>query len=101
MKTAEYKEIVIYQDPQAGWHTGPNAIPQEFVITLYQDRVEVLWAVAWCRGGAGRTELLDADYFQTHTIDDFVCFLQKTASDEFVKWFDVKNNEKILQLFCK
>jgi len=99
METVYHKQIVIYHDPQAGWHTGPNAIPQEFVITLYQDRVEVRWGVSWCRGGAGNTEILSADYFSTHTIDEFDAFVRKAASDQFADWFQIKTNQKILNLF--
>lgn len=98
MSASEAQKIVIYHTDYCGV-TGDIVIPTDFAITLFPDRVEVLWGVAWCQGGAGNTEILEADYFQTHTIDEFESFLQKKASLEFVNWFNVKNNHKILKLF--
>ena len=98
MSESEIKKIVIYHTDYCGV-TGSYVEPTDFVITLFPDRVEVLWGVAWCRGGGGRTEILEADYFQTHTIDEFESFLTKTAGAEFVSWFVIKKNQKILELF--
>ena len=53
--------IVIYHSDYCGV-TGDIVIPTDFAITLFPDRVEVLWGVAWCQGGAGNTEILEADY---------------------------------------
>lgn len=98
MRTDEPEKIVIYHTDALNV-VGDIVIPTDFAITLLTDRVEVLWGVAWCRGGAGNTEILDADYFQTHTIDEFESFLRQKASNEFVNWFNIKNNQKIRKLF--
>lgn len=98
MSSKESKQIVIYHTDYYGV-TGDIVIPTDFAITFFPNRVEVLWGIAWCRGGAGCTEILDVNYFQTHTIEDFEAFLRKKASDEFVGWFNIRNNPKILELF--
>lgn len=98
MSANETKKIVIYHTDYCGVTGGFN-IPTDFAISLFPDRVEILWGIAWCRGSAGGTEILEADYFQTHTIDEFESFLKKKASVEFVSWFNIKNNHKILELF--
>lgn len=98
MSTIEPNRIVIYHTDYCGV-TGDLVIPTDFAITIFPDRVEILWGVAWCRGGASGTEILDANYFHTHTIDDFESFLRKKVSEEFVNWFAIKNNPKILELF--
>lgn len=97
------KEVVIYKMPLSNCRGDTE--PTDFIIRLYDNKVEVDWGVGWCGGyshadGAGNTEVLDADYFNTHTIEDFVAWFEERGwGKDFVKWFDIANNPKICGLF--
>ena len=98
-------ETVIYSQPVT-WLRG-GVEPTDFIIRQFTNRVEIVWGVAWRGGvshadGAGGTEILEADYFQKHTIQDFIAFLQeKPATKDFVEWLNLESDEQLLALFNK
>ena len=98
-------ETIIYKRPLNSCRGGVE--PTDFIIKRFTNRIEIVWGVGWCGGtshadGAGGSELLDADYFKKQTINDFMVFLQsKSWAEDFLKWFDLRNNEKVLSLFAE
>lgn len=96
-------ETVIYQSPLSSCCGGIE--PTDFIIKIFTNRIEIIWGVGWRGGvshadGAGGSEMLNADYFKNNTIDDFIVFLEsKSWAKDFLKWFNLKNDDKLLCLF--
>ena len=97
------KEVVLCKKPLSSCRG--KAEPTDFIFSIFTTKVEIKWGVGWRGGsshadGAGNTEILERDYFETHTINDFVSWMEsKGWGKDFVKWLDVANNPKITSLF--
>jgi len=98
-----HSEVIIHKRPLNSCRSSTDIT--DFIINLFSDKVEIIWGVGW-RGGeshadsASGSEILEVDYFETHTIEEFIEFLKtKSWADIFLKQFDIKNNLKINTLF--
>lgn len=98
------KEVTICKRPLSSC-CGETA-PTDFIFWCFPDRIEIQWGVGWRGGyshadGAGGTETLPGDFFRNHTMDDLIAFLESKAwAEDFLTWFDLRNNEKLSALFA-
>ena len=97
------KEVTICKRPLSSC-CGETA-PTDFIFWCFPDRIEIQWGVGWRGGyshadGAGGTETLPGDFFRNNTMDDLIAFLEtKPWAEDFLNWFDLRNNQKLNDLF--
>lgn len=98
-----HSEVIIHKRPLNSCRSETEIT--DFIINMFSDKVEIVWGVGWRGGesnadGVSGSEILDADYFETHSIEEFIEFLKtKSWAEIFLKEFDIKNNLKINRLF--